>query len=108
MSTPKFEIPDWLVKAMFLSLLAEQALDLHSTLTAPSHRTEVNPVIVWIASHVGISVAMLFIKSCAALVIVALSKLWRKGGSGHNRIYAITLLALNLEYAVIVINNYSF
>jgi hypothetical protein len=102
----KRKVPDSVVRVLFVSLLIEQVLDLHSTLTAPAHRTEVNPAILWVAGHVGIPVALLFIKSMAVLVIVALSRVWKQSGGHQNRIYALVLLALNFEYCVVVMNNY--
>lgn len=99
-------VPDRVVKALFLLLLVEQVFDLHSTLTAPAHRGEANPVIVWVANHVGIAAAMLFIKSWAVLVIVALSRAWKRSGGLQNKTYALVLAALSMEYALVIANNY--
>lgn len=99
-------VPDAVVRLLFVSLVLAQVLDVHSTLGAPAHRSEVNPAILWIAAHIGTQAALLFIKSFSVLVIALLYRSWRQGGGQHNRLYTLVLLVLNIEYAVVLLNNY--
>lgn len=93
--------------AMFLTLLILQGLDMHSTLTAPPHRFETNPVIVWIATHIGLLHAMAIMKLFAILVIAALSRAWKKSDDAYNHLYLPSLAFLNIEYLLVVANNYA-
>lgn len=95
------------VFALFITLLLLQGLDMHSTLTAPSHRYETNPVIVWIASYVGLLHAMAVMKLFSILVIAALSRAWKKSDDAYNHLYLPSLAFLNIEYLLVVINNYA-
>ena len=93
------------VPVLFAILLALQALDLHSSLTAGAGQTETNRFIQGVANWMSPAAAVLLVKSCAAAVVVALFRVWRSARALDLE-FAACLATLVVVYAFVVTNNY--
>jgi hypothetical protein len=83
-----------------------QVLDLHSTLRAAgAGRSETNPMILWMTSHVGFTAAVTACKAAALAIIGS----YYAAVSNFNRMRwpAITLIPVCVIYLAVVLNNYS-
>lgn len=90
-----------LLNSLYVSTIAMQALDVHSTLSAMrSGAVEGNPLMAGVAGH---RAAFIAVKAgVAASTVFAAQKLAK-----HNKVAAIvTLMAINSAYAYVVNHNY--
>jgi hypothetical protein len=93
------------VKFLFGAILLLQVLDLHSTLIALHKRTEINQLILQIATAIGLPFAVVVVKLLATLSICLLIRVWSRS-RGMNAPVAVALVVMCLAYGTTVINNY--
>ncbi len=93
------------VKLLFGALLVLQALDLHSTLIALDARFETNKLILFLATALGLSLAVAAVKLIATLSIFLLFYVWQRTKGMYSPV-AAALTVMCLAYATTVINNY--
>ena len=99
-STPKH------IPFLFGVLLLVLALDLHSTLIGISVRGESNPVINWLALHIGFVQALVGLKAIAVLTLIFFYRAWNSASRQLDTATAACLSFLILINSLIVANNY--
>lgn len=95
-----------IVPCLFTILFITQALDLHSTLLGISSKTEQNHLILWLARHLGFTLAIIFAKVIAVITLFFFYRAWRKTEGQFDMQFAIFLVVLAIINLCVVANNY--
>ena len=92
--------------ALYVTQGILQALDVHSTLSALSNgqTREANPILRGV---IGYPPGLIAVKAAGALSTMLLTEyLWKR--KGYRRTAVLTMLAINLLTAVVVVHNYRY
>jgi hypothetical protein len=89
-----------------VSVAALQLLDLASTLRGAGSRGEANRLIAWLASVVGLPVAMVAAKMLCVIGLAAGFLYWRRHRGEYELELAMCLVVLLCAYAAVIVSNF--
>jgi len=94
------------VASLFITLLIEQVLDLHSTATAAVNQHEGNKAVNWVAERIGFVPTIVLVKLAVVAVIGFLFRTWRRSKGSHDLEFAVSLGLVAVTYGAVIFNNY--